>query len=110
MLILSEEEYLSINGASRQGIGDCALHKNIKENQKQELVERQAQKDRELLDRRETLRKEYQLKLEAGEVRPPTRTERLIMTANGHDDRGDVKAARRILEKQGIEWRNVKVI
>lgn len=28
MQILTEEQYLAINGASRQGIGEAALHKN----------------------------------------------------------------------------------
>lgn len=104
--IIDEETYLAQHGASRQDIGDAALHKNIPEGRKRkQLVERQATKDRELLAKREALREEYKKKVEAGEIRPPTRNEKLIATANGNPDNASVQAARRLLEKQGIDWK-----
>ena len=50
------------------------------------------------------MHQEYEAAVEAGDVRPPTRIERLKATANGHPDNASVQAARRILSKQGIPW------
>lgn len=102
MEVLTEEQYLALNGASRLGIGDSALHKNKGQNSDKtwsKIVNAQAEKDRELLKRREQLREEYRLKIEAGELRQPTRLERLQLKAAGHPDREDVQAAKRLLAK-----------
>lgn len=56
---------------------------------------------------RATLLHQYQQLLAAGQVRQPSRTERLIEKARGHPDRQDVQAARRILQRQGIAWQEV---
>jgi hypothetical protein len=72
------------------------------------MVNAQAEKDRNLIARREELRKEYY----TGELRPPYlsgflivfRTEKLITIANGHPDNESVIAARRILDKNSIKW------
>jgi hypothetical protein len=101
--VISEETYLSINGASRQDIGDAAFHKNKGNNSDKtwsKMVNAQAEKDRNLIARREELRKEYY----TGELRPPTRLEKLITIANGHPDNESVIAARRILDKNGIKY------
>ena len=105
--IMEEETYLSINGASRQDIGDSAFHKNKGNNSDKtwsKMVNAQAEKDRKLIIRREELRKEYWQKVENGEFRPPTRNEKLILTANGNPDNECVIAARRLLGKKGINW------
>lgn len=105
--IMEEETYLSINGASRQDIGDSAFHKNKGNNSDKtwsKMVNAQAEKDRKLIIRREELRKEYWQKVENGEFRPPTRNEKLILTANGNPDNECVIAARRLLGKKGIDW------
>lgn len=106
--VMEEEIYLSINGASRQDIGDSAFHKNKGNNSDKtwsKMVNAQAEKDRKLIIRREELRKEYWQKVENGELRPPTRNEKLISTANGNPDNECVIAARRLSEKKGIDWR-----
>jgi hypothetical protein len=106
--VMDEETYLAIHGASRQSIGDSALHKNKGNNSDKvwsKIVDRQAQKDTELVARREELRQEYQQKVANGELRPPTRLERLLSTANGLEEKESVQAARRVLEKQGIDWK-----
>jgi len=106
--IMDEETYLAINGAGRQDIGEPALHKNKGNNSDKtwsKLVNAQAEKDRALIEKRQQLREEYAQKVALGELRPPTRTEKLIATANGHEDNPSVQAARRILEKQGIDWK-----
>jgi len=57
---------------------------------------------------REKLRAEYNEKVAKGEIRPPSRYEKLISTAQGNPDRDDVQAARRILDKKGISWESNK--
>lgn len=108
MVIMDEETYLSINGASRQDIGEPALHKNrggASDKVWSKIVQRQAAKDYIILQKREELRKEYADKVVEGVLRPPTRREKLIATANGHEDLPSTHAARRILEKIGIKWK-----
>ena len=107
MQIIDEETYLTINGASRQDIGDSALHKNRGNNSDKtwtKIINRQRDKDINLCIRREKLRKEYQAKVERGELRPPTRTEKLIEIARGHIDNESVRAARRLLIKRGVTY------
>ena len=103
--VIDEETYLTINGASRQDIGDSALHKNIGTGRaKKQAIEHQSKLDHDLLIRREELRQEYQAKVQSGEIRPPTRIEYLVSTAQGNSDNASVQAARRLLEKRGIKW------
>ena len=100
------EDYLAQNGAGRFSLGEAAMHKNIPEgNIRKRLLDNQNNKDNAILKRRDELRKEYEEKVASGELRPLTRNERLINNANGNDDNEAVKAARRILDKRGIDWR-----
>lgn len=102
--VIDEETYLATNGAGRQEIGEAALHKNIPEGRiRQRLVDCQAEKDREILRKRNELRQEYKARVDAGEIRAHTRLERLISTAHGHSDLESTKAARRLLKKKGID-------
>lgn len=97
---VSEEQYLASKGASRQGIGESALHKNIQEGRaKRQMIDRQAQSDRELIDKRDALRKEYRAKVKSGEIRKPTRQERLERIAQGQPDNEATQAAQRLLGK-----------
>jgi len=52
--------------------------------------------------------KEYNKLVEGGSIVQPTSLERRIKTAQGHSDNPAVQAARRRLEKQGIDWRTGK--
>lgn len=98
------ETYLAMHGASRQSIGDAALHKNKGKSDRawSAAVDRQAAKDRELCKRREALRLEYAAKVAVGEIRPPTRIETLQQIAAGHPDNAATIAARKLLEKRGL--------
>ena len=104
--IVSEEEFLSRNGASRSGFGEPALHRLPGESpgnaNRERNLNRQKLKDRELANLRETLRSTFEEKVSLGEIRLPTRIERLTSTASGHDDLESVQAARRILAKMGL--------
>lgn len=52
-------------------------------------------------DKRNAAIKEYQAKVEAGEIIEPTNLERYMKTAYGNPDKASVQAARRVLEKRG---------
>ena len=108
-LVIDEETFLTTNGASRLSIGESALHKNKGKNSDKiwkKIVDRQAAKDKMLIEKREQLRIEYQSLCDQGVIRSPSRIERLIETAQGHDDNEAVQAARRLLTKQNISWKN----
>lgn len=53
-------------------------------------------------------RKEYKDKVNSGEIREPSTIERLLVSAKGHEDNEATKAARRALEKRGIDWQTGK--
>ena len=98
--IIGEEDYLSLNGASKASLGDAGLHKantRISKKQWNRLIDAQSKRDEKLLERREELRKEYREKVNSGEIRPPTRLEKLKAMSSGHPDNESVRAARRIL-------------
>lgn len=107
MRIISKETYLTQKGFSRLGIGEAALHKNIPQGKiRKRIIDRQSEKDWVLIAKRDELRAEYEAKVESGEIRPPTRTEKLIETAKGHPDIESTLAARRLLEKWDIDWKS----
>jgi hypothetical protein len=60
----------------------------------------------ELQDAVTATRAAYRAAIEAGEIREPTQMELLIARANGHEDNPSVHAARRLLDKRGIDWRS----
>jgi len=64
-----------------------------------------AERNAELAQRRSELWEEYQRLVAEGKVRPPSRIEELLVIANGHEDRAQTHAARRLLAKRGIDWR-----
>lgn len=107
MKVMTFEQFASMNGASRQSIGEAALHMSShhkSHNTHHKQVIDQAKKDGELILRRDELRNEFNRLVDAGEIREPTRTEVLIAKARGNQDRADNQAARRILIKRGISW------
>ena len=103
--VMTEEEYLSANGAPFMDGAEPALHKNIKDDKnKQKNIKRVSEEMRKNNDRREELRKEYAEKVANGEIRQPSRTEQLVATAKGHEDNEATQAARRLLAKRGVDW------
>jgi len=113
--IMTEETYLAINGSSRGDIGESALHHNRAKHSDRtwnRMVDAQAKKDHGVIIRRGQLRIEYAEKVASGELRPPTRLESLMDTANGHEDNQATQAARRLLKRKGYDWkigeRNIK--
>ena len=105
--ILTFEQFASQNGAARADLGERALdmgHTRQSPGQRRRQVEAQSIKDNEWLNRRCDLHDEYEQLIAEGMIRPPSRIEHLIETAQGHPDNKSVQAARRILVKhQGYE-------
>lgn len=105
------EHFAAERGASRQDFGDAGLHRGSRNQShaaRARNIKNQADRDTQLGQRRNALRDEYDAAVARGEVRPLSRTERLVQTARGHEDNESVQAARRLLEKQGVEWREKK--
>ena len=106
--VMTEEEYLASKGYGAMGYSEPGLHKssarvsqNTRDKQAQQVMENAQEYDA----KREELRQEYQAKLESGEIRKPTNIEKLLRTAQGHEDNQSVKSARKLLEKRGIDWK-----
>lgn len=102
--VMTEDEYLASRGAPFMKGAEPALHRTpggFAKGQR-EKYQNQVQEDMKANNkRREELRKEYAKKLESGEIREPTRTERLTRTAEGDELLESTQAARRLLEKRG---------
>ena len=100
--IFTEEEFLSACNASRQDIGDSALHKNRGTHSNKmwrKIIHIQALKDHELIILRGELRQWYINLCKLGNIRKPTIKESLIKTANGHPDNKATQAAKRLLKR-----------
>lgn len=103
---MTEEQYLGAMGYGRSGFGDVALAKgNYRNGAGRAILERQNQKDMEYFNARARLREDYNRLMSSGQIRQPTRIEQLMQTAQGNSDNEAVRAARRALEKRGIDWR-----
>jgi len=108
--VITEEQYLATHGAGFMEGAEPGLHKNIPEGAAKERAIARQQKEMAANNvRREELRQEYQAKVASGEIRPPTRNESLLATARGNPDNASVQAARRLLEKKGINWQEVVI-
>jgi hypothetical protein len=109
MKVMTFEEFAAVNGASRLGIGEAALHRSS--NAKSATVHRkqviaQFEKDAQLIALRDQLRHEFDCLVANGEIREPSPLESLKARANGHPDNQSTQAARRLLIKRGIDWSN----
>ena len=106
--VMSEDDYLNAKGAQFEA--NAAFHRNPRGVTKtlQKAKDAQAKKNEEISKVRNELRSEYSQKVSNGEVRPPSRLETLVARANGNADNESVQAARRLLEKRGIDYKTAK--
>lgn len=107
---MTEEDYLASKGYGLAALGDPAMHayhRRPSKAQKKRLEEMLGMKLNKWQKNRDKLREEYREKVKNGEIRPPTRIERLMQRAKGHPDKSSTQAARRILRKQGL-WDDKK--
>lgn len=105
----SLNEYLGKRGLSLP-ISDYMLDKernphSLTHRQRVKLEQDTLKAAREYSDKRNAAIKEYNSKIASGELVKKSRIEVLIETAKGHPDNPSVMAARRTLEKRGIDWR-----
>lgn len=110
---ITEDEYLGRKGVSSvlSGWIDDKLRSNrqIRTQRGLERFEREgAAADAAYRKKREEAKAEYRALVEKGEIRDKTRIEKLLTTAQGHSDNAAVQAARRALEKRGIDWKTGK--
>lgn len=107
MEVIDFETFAARHGAPAD-FGDAGLHcgaAHVGRSTRRRQVEAQFAKDNELTLRREELRRLFMEKIAAGEIREPTRLEKLRTVAAGHPDNPSVQAARRILARmtQAVE-------
>lgn len=106
--VMTEEEYLSSKGYGAMGYSEPGLHKSsarVSQNTRDKQAIQVMENAQEYDAKREELRQEYQEKLKSGEIRKPTNVEKLLRTAQGHEDNQSVQSARKLLEKRGIDWK-----
>lgn len=112
--VMSLDEFMGVKGVSSplSGYMDDKIRLPHGETQRQsERRQKEAAKARvEYEKKREAARVEYKALVDSGKVRPPTEIERRLKVAQGRSENASVQAARRVLEKRGIDWRTGKKI
>lgn len=111
---MTEQEYLNSKGVGG-AFSDYMLDKvrtnpNRTERAKKRFNKEADKARNDYFDKREQARKEYQEKISNGELRNKTPLEQRLEKAQGHEDNASVQASRRLLEKQGIDWRTGKAL
>jgi len=104
--VMTEDEYLASKGYRDSFYSEPVLHKGIQKTARQQerLSSINIEKNKTYLTERSAIKEEYQNLLDRGEIRQPTRIERIIKAANGHSDLESTQAARRIALAEGISW------
>ena len=110
----SLEEFLGERGLSSP-VSDFMLDKTRNPHgltqRQRETLEKEAEQARaEYAARREAAIAEYAQLVAEGKLREPTAVERLLKAAAGHEDLDSTQAARRALEKRGIDWQAVLAV
>lgn len=107
ILVMTEDEYLASKGYGNTTYTEPAIHKGVQKtlNQKNQLLNIHINRINKYSAERTALKEEYREKCNRGEIRQPTRTERLIKAANGHPDLESTNAARRLAMASGINWK-----
>ena len=106
----SEDEYLALKGYGSPFYSEPAMHKGKQKtaHQQEQLLNINLQRSNKYVSERNALKEEYRKKIASGELRQPTRVERIIKAANGHPDLESTQAARRLALTHGISWRSEK--
>ena len=104
--VMTEDEYLASKGYRDSFYSEPVLHKGIQKtaHHQERLSSINIEKNKTYLTERSAIKEEYQNLLDRGEIRQPTRIERIIKAANGHSDLESTQAARRIALAEGISW------
>lgn len=104
--VMTEDEYLASKGYRDPFYSEPATHKGKQKTSQQQdqLLNFHIGRSNKYTAERNTVKIEYQTMLDRGEVRQPTKTERIIKAANGHIDLESTQAARRVALANGINW------
>ena len=106
--VIDFETFATLRGASRLDYcedGAVSPAGHMPKSNWRRVMRTLAERSAELTRRRSELWEEYQRLVAEGKIRPPSHIERLLVIANGHEDRAQTHAARRLLAKRGIDWR-----
>lgn len=110
---MTEEEFLRLKGVgdlmSGYTVDKMRGNRQIKTQRGKERFEKEVKTAEESYQqKRQQAKAEYKKLIESGKIRDKTSIEKRITTAHGHPDNSSTQAARRLLEKQGIDWRTGK--
>lgn len=112
---MTEDEYLGSLGLSSP-VSDFLVDKmrgnrELRTQRGQDRFRTQADKaSQEYEAKRNKAKEDYRKLIETGKIREKTAIERSLDKAKGHPDNPSVQAARRMLEKRGIDWKTGKKI
>ena len=107
---ITEEEFLAFRGVgdamSGYTIDKARSNRTIRTQRGKERFEKETLSANEAYQKkRDAARAEYKSLIEKGVIRDKTPIERRIVTAHGNPDNESTQAARRLLEKKGIDWK-----
>lgn len=107
---ITEDEFLALRGVgdamSGYTIDKARSNRTIRTQRGKERFERETLSANETYQRkRDAARAEYRSLVEKGVIRDKTPIERRIVAAHGNPDNESTQAARRLLEKKGIDWK-----
>ena len=110
MKVMDLEDYLALYKVQYSTSGYCLdklrCNRQIRTVRGQKRFQKECEEAENKYQRkRQQAIEEYNHLVEIGEVRPLTKEERSIRTANGHPDNPSTQAARRMCEKRGIDWK-----
>lgn len=110
---MTEDEYLGLRGVgdamSGYVIDKLRGNRQLRTQRGVERFEREVHTaNQSYQERRDAAREEYRRLVANGTIRDKTPLERRLTVANGNPDNESVQAARRLLEKRGIDWRTGK--
>lgn len=110
---MTEDEYLGLKGLADASSG-WVLDK-LRSNRSLSTVQGKKRfrkefdnVENEYQAKRAAAKQEYKNLVAQGKLRDKTRIEKLLTKAQGHEDNPSVQAARRLLAKRGINWKNYK--
>jgi hypothetical protein len=110
---ITEDEFLGLRGVSDSSSGyvldKLRGNRQLKTQRGQDRFHKEVQKAEEAYQqKRANAKAEYKRLIDSGKIRDKTPIEKRLMTAHGHPDLQSTQAARRVLEKRGIDWRTGK--
>ena len=110
---ITEDEFLMLKGVgditSGYTVDKVRGNRALKTQRGQDRFEKEVLKANEdYAKRRKSARTEYKSLVSRGLIRDKSPVERRLTAAHGHADNKSTQAARRLLAKQGIDWKTGK--